>query len=504
MGNRYWVGGSAAWDGTAGAKWSLTSGGASGQAVPTSSDDVFFDANSGVSTVTVTGSRTGHSLTCTGFTGTLTGASTPVLTIAGSNVVLVAGMTLSGAIAWVFSTGTCTLTTAGKTLQSLTVAVGGAGAVVVADALTVTGAITLTSGILSFTGTVAVSSASLSSSNTNSREIDSAGVWTLTGTGTVWDCGTSTNLTLSLSAGTIKLNDASASDKTFAGGSKTYGNVWLTGAGTGAFILTGSNTFADFKVDTAPHTVKFTDGTNTTVTSLTVNGSLGLLIIMESTAGSPWDITCASDVVALYVSLFGSQAHGNFTAGNSFDGGGNSTWVFVSSSSDVVYFDSAYEYIGTATATISGLNWLIGETLGVLADGVDIGDAVVSSAGNLTLPDSETGVIVIVGKRYLSRAVTLRAPQTGNADGASLGRQMNIKKVAADILDTGYLEAGSLSGTEQLPPRHRRTNDGDLYTGLFEIPIDDSHQNEGVVVFETDKAYPATVRAIRFEIESEP
>ena len=30
MADRYWVGGTAAWDGTAGTKWALTSGGAGG------------------------------------------------------------------------------------------------------------------------------------------------------------------------------------------------------------------------------------------------------------------------------------------------------------------------------------------------------------------------------------------------------------------------------------------------------------------------------------------
>jgi len=47
MANRFWVGGDADWDATAGTKWALTSGGAGGQAVPTAADDVFFDANDG-------------------------------------------------------------------------------------------------------------------------------------------------------------------------------------------------------------------------------------------------------------------------------------------------------------------------------------------------------------------------------------------------------------------------------------------------------------------------
>lgn len=51
MANRYWVGGSGTWDNTSTANWSSSSGGATGASAPTSSDAVFFDANSGASAV---------------------------------------------------------------------------------------------------------------------------------------------------------------------------------------------------------------------------------------------------------------------------------------------------------------------------------------------------------------------------------------------------------------------------------------------------------------------
>ena len=50
MANRYWVGGTGNWDATT-THWSATSGGSGGASVPTYSDNVFFDANSGVGTV---------------------------------------------------------------------------------------------------------------------------------------------------------------------------------------------------------------------------------------------------------------------------------------------------------------------------------------------------------------------------------------------------------------------------------------------------------------------
>jgi hypothetical protein len=63
--DRYWVGGSGSWNSTT--KWSTTSGGSSGASVPTASDNVFFDANSGTAhyTVTVTDNATCANLTFT-------------------------------------------------------------------------------------------------------------------------------------------------------------------------------------------------------------------------------------------------------------------------------------------------------------------------------------------------------------------------------------------------------------------------------------------------------
>ena len=77
MASRYWVGGSASWNGTAGTKWATTSGGSGGAAVPTSSDDVYFDASSGSALVIVDtiATRYARSITFTSFTGTFSASS---------------------------------------------------------------------------------------------------------------------------------------------------------------------------------------------------------------------------------------------------------------------------------------------------------------------------------------------------------------------------------------------------------------------------------------------
>lgn len=60
---RYWVGGTGTWNTTNTTNWSATTGpGGGGASVPTSADDVFFDANSGSGTCTVGASVTVKSI----------------------------------------------------------------------------------------------------------------------------------------------------------------------------------------------------------------------------------------------------------------------------------------------------------------------------------------------------------------------------------------------------------------------------------------------------------
>lgn len=62
MANRYWVGGSGTWDSTNTANWSTTSGGPGGASVPTASDAVTINVDSGAGTVSVSGSVTCYNL----------------------------------------------------------------------------------------------------------------------------------------------------------------------------------------------------------------------------------------------------------------------------------------------------------------------------------------------------------------------------------------------------------------------------------------------------------
>jgi len=241
MPDRYWVGGTDSWNDTAGSKWALTSGGAGGESVPTTGDDVFFDANSS-GTVTIADGNTGaKSINCTGFTGTITG--TAAMTVAGS-ITLVSGMTYSRSSAVVTITGTGTIISAGKTIAN-TLIINGAGiTVTLGDAIIISNEFRLTAGTLDTDGynfscgqfsAGGTSTRSLIFNNSTITQTNQFSTFTVSGS----------NLTLN--AGTSTLNAYGLSD-----GNHTLYDVNLNAAGSVAFIpgasITGSYTFNNLTI----------------------------------------------------------------------------------------------------------------------------------------------------------------------------------------------------------------------------------------------------------------
>jgi len=291
MADRYWVGGTASWDATAGTKWATTSGGAGGSAVPGASDDVFFDAASGAVTVTVAaGTATCKNLDFTGFTGTFAGTGT--LSIRG-NTTLAAGMTrtytgpinIAGGV-------TQTLTTNGKALASTITVAAASTTLSLSDALNNgTAQILVNIGtFLTNNNTVTCGTFASATSNACVITLGSSTIncvtWTLTGSSITLNAGTST---IQSTNRTIIFN----------GGGKTYYNVILSPTGTPVTMtMNGANTFNDLTL-TAP-------ANKTTQISLsadiTVNGTLTLagnsainrILVYSSVTGTPRTITAAA------------------------------------------------------------------------------------------------------------------------------------------------------------------------------------------------------------------
>lgn len=341
MASRYWVGGTDNWDGTAASKWALTSGGAGGQAIPTTSDDVFFDAASGANTVTVSANVNAHNLEFTGFTGTFADPGGNEVNMTG-NLTLATTMTYTAISSMRFAAGAgvnATLTSNGKTITGrLDLSMNATGSVTLQDdlVLATNQSITLTQGTFN-SNSKNVTCTFFASSNSNTRSVVmGTSTWTLTqqNSASVWDTSTTTNLTFSALSSTIVLTSVFAGDKTFSGGGLTYGTLTVSGD---KFTISGSNTFTTINVNNAGLTngLIFTSGTTQTVTNFTTNGSVGSLAkISSSSSGSAATLSKSSGTVSVdYMRIKDSAATGGATwnaGGNSTNVSGNSGWIFSS------------------------------------------------------------------------------------------------------------------------------------------------------------------------------
>ena len=163
---------------------------------------------------------------------------------------------------------------------------------------------------------------------------------------------------------------------------------------------------------------------------------------------------------------------------------------------------------GPGLTTLTGLSMHIGQTLGVLADGRDLGDAVVSAGGTLLIPQGATPQNVVVGQRIPWRLKSLPPPVFSNPNTPGLGSKIRIVSITVDVYESALINAGSTLAMERLRFEGEVEFSPDdperIYTGKLTVPVDDSWINEGVWVIGGISMLPATVRGVSLEIEMEP
>jgi hypothetical protein len=287
----YWVDGTGTWDATTATKWALTSGGTGGAAAPKSGTNVFFDSasDSGAGfTVTIGTGAICKDLTASGLDQTMTLAGSAAWSIYGNLTVPATNFTQSYTGTVTFAgTGSQTITTNGKSFTAFTFD-GVGGTRTLQDALTLTGAATLTNGTLALS-TYTFTCLTFASNNANGRTIDfGTGKFVITSssTATVWNTATITNLTIFAGDGTgdalVELTGGGATTKTISAGALpetviSGGNIYpssisfslLNTAGTVAF--TASNTVRNLTI--ANNSFTLSNIAITIYGDLTINGT---------------------------------------------------------------------------------------------------------------------------------------------------------------------------------------------------------------------------------------
>lgn len=306
---RYWVGGTGNWSDTA--RWSTSSGGASGASVPRSHDDVIFNAASNATAYTatvnvVTGGIRFKALTISGpASGSVTlFGSAAIVGIHGSVTLPATGLigAYNGDITLSGSASGKIFTTNGVTFSSSIITVNGISCGWSLGGAFAGSSLILTNGSFD-TASYGVTLGSITASITNvvTLSLGSSTVALSTAAGVNFQIGVDTvfplGLTLNSGTSTISLSSATLS---FYGGNKSFYNVVFSSTSAGSVTISGANTFNNLSVTGITSAGLKIVGLST---DQTINGTLTLSVgtdatmrtfVRSNTLGTTRTLTCAA------------------------------------------------------------------------------------------------------------------------------------------------------------------------------------------------------------------
>jgi hypothetical protein len=345
--SRYWVGGGSStnWNATANTNWAATSGGANNQSVPTTTDNVFFDANSGAANSVISANITVMSVDTTGYTGTITHNASVTLTIntgSATSLLLSSAMTYTPAatssiISMTNTTGTADITSNGKRLGALTLA-GAGGTTRLLDALRVdafqSSILTITNGVFN-ANNFNVTAHIVSSNNSNTRTITmGSGTWTIGGnvpnSTNILNIQTLTNLTFNKNTANITVpSNGLAGQRGWASGTLTFNDLTIdTNSGQGVFAFNSGN--PTFGAITVGGGIVLAPSSGSTVTGSSLTMSSGTAAVPNgiqcATLGSTATLSITSGSISIPWCVFRDMIFSGgatFAATNSIDLGNN-------------------------------------------------------------------------------------------------------------------------------------------------------------------------------------
>lgn len=172
--------------------------------------------------------------------------------------------------------------------------------------------------------------------------------------------------------------------------------------------------------------------------------------------------------------------------------------------SDAYFVDCGATYDGAPTSTVSGLTWLAGQTVRVLADGSAHPDCVVSGGGTITLSRSASKVQIGLG--YDSTAKTLRI-ESGGVDGTAQGKLKRIHKIMIRFFQSVGLSVQANGGTAYPEPWRTSADLMDnpvaLYTGDKRWSWDGTYELEGQVSWTQTDPLPSNILLVTAQLETQ-
>jgi hypothetical protein len=170
------------------------------------------------------------------------------------------------------------------------------------------------------------------------------------------------------------------------------------------------------------------------------------------------------------------------------------------------FLDSYATYVGAATDTVTGLDHLAGETVGVLADGTVHPPVVVSGTGSLTL--NKEYYNIVVGLPFVSEVQPM-LPEVEDREGTSLGRMQRITQVSIDFYKSlgctiGRIDEEGNEITEDVPfrvPGDLLGNQVPLYTGWYDLDFPEGFGRDSNYFIRQTQPLPMTIRSVVDSVE---
>jgi len=245
------------------------------------------------------------------------------------------GVTVSGTSVQSFSgRSTMVFTSAGKTITFPIIVDAPSGTFQLGDAYNASQTITHTRGTFDAFN-YNVTCTIFDSNNSNTRTITmGSGLWTISGTGTLWTTATTTGLTFNKDTANILLSDTTTTARSFSGGGLSYNKLTIGGAtGVSVTTLAGLNSFTELaSTKTVAHTVRLSQNLST-IDTWSITGTAGNVVTVDSsTAGTrrTFSLTnVTSGINYLSVKDIGVNEANRFYVGvNSTNGGNNLNVIF--------------------------------------------------------------------------------------------------------------------------------------------------------------------------------
>ena len=166
------------------------------------------------------------------------------------------------------------------------------------------------------------------------------------------------------------------------------------------------------------------------------------------------------------------------------------------------FLDSAAAYTGTAVSTISGLDYLEGQTVNILSNGATHPTKIVSN-GSITLDKPSTDVKVGLGYKSILQTMRLDA---GSQNGTSQAKTKRIYEITLRLFESiGVEVGGNLEDMERVPFR-KSSNPMDqglpTFNGDKTVEFRGNYDTDGFIFVRQTQPVPLTILSLYPDLQT--